>query len=435
MSNFRIIALLLLGVVIIRCSASNFDEVVPAVLSSEAMLKQIGFSYKKSVFNAQIDGENVMIDRDIPLEALQLDVVSMKLSTGATSSVKVGESIDCSGTSSTILVVAEDGKTTKSYTLKYNKRKFSSAVASFGKLKVSGNKIVGHNNLPVSLAGNSFFWSNNDWGGNRFYNESVVEWLKLDWGTTIIRAAMGVEDAGGYLQKMDDNLKRVETLVDAAIKHGLYVIIDWHSHYAHLYEQEAIEFFQKMAHKYGGYDNIIYEIYNEPKFVDATPANDGKFATWDAHIKPYAEKVIAAIRAIDADNLIVVGTGEWSQKVDDAAANPIDGFVNIAYTLHFYSIHHKQWLRDRATSALQSGLPLVVTEWGAVGDSQNDPETQNWMAWCKSNQLIHCCWSVNDKVEPWSIVKQGTGTTGSWNDNQLTETGKLNRQIIRSWSY
>ena len=38
--------------------------------------------------------------------------------------------------------------------------------------------------------------------------------------------------------------------------------------------------------------------------MDATPANDGKFATWNEHIKPYAEKVIAAIRAIDPDNLI-----------------------------------------------------------------------------------------------------------------------------------
>ncbi|MBP8789865.1 MAG: glycoside hydrolase family 5 protein [Breznakibacter sp.] len=433
MKKLRLITLLVLGVVFIRCSSASYDEVEPTVLSGEAVLKQIVFSYKKSLFNAQVEGEQVIIQRKIPLDALLLDVASMQLSPGATSTVKVGQSIDCSGVLSTILVTAEDGKTTKTYTLKYNKLKFSSAVDYFGKLKVAGNKILGDNDLAVSLAGNSFFWSNNDWGGNRFYNESVVQWLKIDWGSTIVRAAMGVEDAGGYLQKKDDNLKRVETLVDAAIKLGLYVIIDWHSHYAHLYEQDAIDFFQKMAHKYGGYDNVIYEIYNEPKYVDATPANDGKFATWNEHIKPYAEKVIAAIRAIDPDNLIVVGTGEWSQKVDDASANPIDGFDNIAYALHFYSINHKQWLRDRASAALKAGLPLVVTEWGAVGDSQNDPETQSWMAWCKTNQLIHCSWAVNDKPEPWSIVKQDVGINGQWLDSQLTESGKLSRDIIRNW--
>ncbi len=41
--------------------------------------------------------------------------------------------------------------------------------------------------------------------------------------------------------------------------------------------------------------------YNEPKYIDQDPANEGNFATWDEHIKPYAEQVIAAIRAIDPD--------------------------------------------------------------------------------------------------------------------------------------
>ena len=34
-----------------------------------------------------------------------------------------------------------------------------------GLLEVNGNKIVDKNNEPVSLAGNSFFWSNDGWGG------------------------------------------------------------------------------------------------------------------------------------------------------------------------------------------------------------------------------------------------------------------------------
>lgn len=433
MSKQSLVVLIFLAVAAFGCAASNSEDVELPELSGEAEIKQIAFSYKQSVFNARVNGTQVTIAREIPLEALLLEVNSIKLSAGATSSVKAGQSFDCSAPAGTIAVTAEDGKTIKTYSVAFQKRKFSSAVAHYGKLAVVKNQVVGENNLPVSLAGNSFFWSNNDWGGNRFYNKSVVEWLKIDWETTIIRVAMGVEDAGGYLQYKADNLKRVETLVDAAIDLGLYVIVDWHSHYAHLYEQEAIEFFEKIAQKYGSCHNVIYEIYNEPKYVDATPANDGKFATWNAHIKPYAEKVIAAIRAIDPDNLIVVGTGEWSQKVDDASAHPIQGFENIAYVLHFYSVNHKQWLRDRCSLAMQRGLPIVVTEWGAVGNSQNDLETQSWMEWCKANRLIHCSWAVNDKVEPWSIVKPGASVTGQWPDSQLTETGKLNREIIRNW--
>ena len=172
-------------------------------------------------------------------------------------------------------------------------------VQLHGLLRVSGNKIVDKNNEPVCFAGNSFFWSNDNWGGERYYKAEVVTWLKLDWKTTIIRAAMGVEDPGGYLDNKNANKNRVITIVDAAIDAGLYVIIDWHSHHAEDNTNEAVLFFEEIANLYGEYDNVIYEIYNEPLDI-----------SWSNIIKPYAISVITAIRGIDPDNLIVVGTPE-----------------------------------------------------------------------------------------------------------------------------
>ena len=75
----------------------------------------------------------------------------------------------------------------------------SSIVTQNGLLTVSGIKIVNKNNNSVSFAGNSFFWSNDNWRGERFYNPFTVKWLKTDWNSKIVRAAMGVEDPGGYL--------------------------------------------------------------------------------------------------------------------------------------------------------------------------------------------------------------------------------------------
>lgn len=97
--------------------------------------------------------------------------------------------------------------------------------------------------------------------------------------------------------------------------------------------------------------------------------------------------------------------------------------------VHFYSVHHKQWLRDRAKAALDKGIALFVTEWGTIGYTQNDPESEEWIKWCKENDISHCSWAVNDKVEEWSIVKEGANSNGSWNDNKLTESGKLTRSI------
>jgi len=297
----------------------------------------------------------------------------------------------------------------------------TTVVQMHGLLQLSGNKIVDKNNEPVCFAGNSFFWSNDNWGGERYYKAEVISWLKHDWKTTIVRAAMGVEDPGGYLDNKTANKNRVKTVVDAAIDEGIYVIIDWHSHHAEDNTNEAALFFQEMANLYGEYDNVIYEIYNEPLDI-----------SWSNIIKPYASSIIATIRSIDPDNLIVVGTPEWSQRVDLAAADPITGYSNIAYTLHFYTVHHQQWLRDRASAALESGIALFVTEWGSIGYSLVDSEANEWMNWCFDNKISHCNWAVNDKDEEWSILVPGTSTSG-WRDDELTAAGKLAKNIIRNW--
>ena len=298
----------------------------------------------------------------------------------------------------------------------------TTVVDVHGLLQANGNKIVNKGGEPVSFAGNSFFWSNDNWGGERYYEPEVVSWLKKDWNTTIVRAAMGVEDPGGNLDNKTANKNRVKTIVDAAIDEGLYVIIDWHSHHAEDNTNEAVLFFQEMAELYGEHDNVIYELYNEPLDI-----------SWTNIIKPYAVSVIAAIRAIDPDNLIVVGTPEWSQRVDLAAADPITGFSNIAYTLHFYTIYHQQWLRDRANAALDDGIALFVTEWGSIGYSLVDPEANKWMTWCFDNKISHCNWAVNDKEEEWSILVPGASTSGGWGNDDLTDAGKLAKNIIMNW--
>ena len=298
----------------------------------------------------------------------------------------------------------------------------TTVVQIHGLLQVNGNRILDQHSAPVCFAGNSFFWSNDNWGGERYYKSEVVLWLKLDWKTTIVRAAMGVEDPGGYLDNKTANKNRVKTVVDAAIDEGLYVIIDWHSHHAEDNTNEAALFFQEMANLYGEYDNVIYELYNEPLDI-----------SWSNVIKPYAISIIATIRAIDPDNLIIVGTPEWSQRVDLAAADPITGYSNIAYTLHFYTVHHQQWLRDRASAALNDGIALFVTEWGSIGYSQIDSEANEWMTWCFDNKISHCNWAVNDKEEEWSILVPGASTSGGWSDDDLTDAGKLARNIIRNW--
>ncbi len=68
---------------------------------------------------------------------------------------------------------------------------------------------------------------------------------------------MGVEEPDGYLSNRGTNQQRVKTIIESAIDLGIYVIIDWHSHHAEDYTDEAIEFFQEMAITYGHSKNVI----------------------------------------------------------------------------------------------------------------------------------------------------------------------------------
>ncbi len=299
-------------------------------------------------------------------------------------------------------------------------------VLDNGALSVNGNQIVNAEGDPVSFAGTSLFWSNTGWGGEYFYNASVISALRSDWNVSIVRAAMGVEDNGGYLSD-SSNKQKVLNVVDAAIAEGLYVIIDWHSHHAEDHPTEAIAFFEDMATRYKNTNNVIYEIYNEP-------LNN---VSWGNTIKPYAESVIEAIRAIDSDNLIVVGTPRWSQNVDVASRNPITGYANIAYTLHFYAGSHGQAIRDRAQTALNNGIALMVTEWGTVnanGDGAvNQAQTELWMDFLCENNISHCNWAMNDKVEGASALVSGASRTGDWTNNDYTSSGAFVKAIIEGW--
>lgn len=295
-----------------------------------------------------------------------------------------------------------------------------------GVLRVSGNKIVNQHNTPISFAGPSLFWNN--WS-SEFYNSNLVHSVATDWNAPIIRASMGVEADGGYITNPSAQLD-IETVINAAIQEGIYVIVDWHSHQAEDYETEAIEFFTDMAEKYGDKPNIIYELYNEPN-------NEPIFSTWRNHIKPYAESVINEIRKIDPDNLIIVGTPNWSQDVDDAADDPIDDYANIAYTLHFYAATHKEWLREKAEYALKKGIALVVTEWGTVDAlGQGEPDTVSvaqWVQFMQEYKLTHCNWSLFNKDEGSSMLIPSAGSTGNWTDSDLTASGKIAVDLIKNW--
>jgi endoglucanase len=288
-----------------------------------------------------------------------------------------------------------------------------------GQIRVQGNRIVNQQGDTIALHGMSLFWS--QWMG-KYYNYECIQWLRDDWHCDVVRAAVGVEH-GGYLNHPEREMKKVKNVIESCIDLGIYVIVDWHSHAAERSTEAAIAFFTEIAKVYGDKPNVIYEIYNEPVRVN-----------WEDVIKPYSEKVIKAIREIDPDNIIVAGTSHWSQDVDLASMDPLTG-SNIAYALHFYAGTHKQWLRDKCDVALDNGMAVWVTEFGTCASDGNGKidkeETEAWMAYMEKNQISWCNWSVADKAETASVIKPRSNNKGGWSEKDLTESGKLIRELLR----
>lgn len=291
-------------------------------------------------------------------------------------------------------------------------------VSKHGALRVEGNRVVDKDRQPVQLRGMSLFWS--QWSS--FYVAKNVDVMVDDWKSTVVRAALGVENDGGYLTAAQANVAKVRAIVDRAIARDIYVIIDWHDHHAQDHVAQATTFFEEMAKAYGKQPHVIFEVYNEP--MDTT---------WPV-VKSYAEQMIGKIRKAGSENLIIVGTPNWSQDVDVAAQSKITSDSNVAYTLHFYAATHKQELRDKAKAALDRGIALFVTEWGTCSADGNgsvdEAETRTWLSFLESRSISWANWALNDKAEACSAIKTGAGSTGPWREDQLTQSGLLVKNAI-----
>jgi len=291
-------------------------------------------------------------------------------------------------------------------------------VDKYGQLRAEGVHIVDQQGNRVALKGVSLGW--HIWWP-QFYNPAVVEYLSQNWHISVIRVAMGVEHAGGYLENPETSVALIKTVIDAAIANGIYVIIDWHSH--DIYTEQAERFFTGMAQQYARYPNIIYEIFNEPER-----------RSW-VEIKAYSVRIIEAIRRYDSRNLIIVGTPNWSQDVDIVADNRIDGFDNIVYALHFYAATHRENIRDKAEYAIRKGIPLFVSECSpanAFGDGKLDKKGfSRWMKFLKNNDIGFVLWGLYDKPESSAMLKPGARFDGHWPVSQLSEMGYYARQFIK----
>lgn len=299
--------------------------------------------------------------------------------------------------------------------------------ASAGRLHVKGTKLVDKKGHEVQLRGVSthgLSWY------PQYVNDKCFAQLHDKWGANVVRLAMYTEEYNGYCsgdaKNRSDLKKLIKKGVRLAKKHKLYVIVDWHilsDGNPNSHKKEAKAFFREMSREFKGYNNVIYEICNEP--------NNG--TSWK-EIKSYARSVISTIRKNDKKAVIVVGTPTWSQDVDQAAADPIKG-ENLMYALHFYAATHKADLRNKMTAAINKGLPVFVTEYGICDASGNGAiakeEANRWVQTMDEYGVSYIAWNLSNKQESSSIIKSSCPKVSGFKKSELSDEGRWLYNLLR----
>lgn len=287
-----------------------------------------------------------------------------------------------------------------------------------GWLQVVDGKLCDEEGTPVMLRGVS---SQELIVTESFLNEQLFGELSRDAGVNLFRLAVYTYGMGiiGYCTKGDRARYDADVAlgVELARANDMYVIIDWHilsdgDPNAHV--EEAKEFFARMAETYKDYNNVLYEICNEPNGVD-----------WAA-VKGYAEEVIPVIRERSPRAVIIVGNPDWSKDLRSVAADPLD-FENILYTLHFYAATHGQDLRDMVAEVSQGGLPIFVSEYGvtaSTGDVPRDLDSADlWIELLEREGISYCMWSFSKVAEACSVIRSTVPKYKGFTAEDYTKTG------------
>lgn len=310
-----------------------------------------------------------------------------------------------------------------------NGKKEDNPYKAHGKLAVSGTDLVDASGSKFRLKGVSTHGLT--WFAD-FVSKDTYQYFKDSFGINLVRFAMYTDTGDSYGYCSGGNKSEIEELlgkgVDAATDLGLYAIIDWHilnDNDPNMHIDDAKDFFDRISKKYASYGNVIYEIANEP--------NGG--TTWDS-VKSYAETIIPIIRKNAPDAIIIVGTPTWSQDVDVAAADPITDQTNLMYAVHFYAATHKDDLRNKVQSALDSGLPVFVSEFGLCDASGNGSidydQSDAWFDLINDKNLSYAAWNISNKAETSSLFDSSCTKTSGFTDDDLSDSGRYIKEKIES---
>ena len=252
---------------------------------------------------------------------------------------------------------------------------------------VSGTQIIGPSGSPLILHGANIetafmyahAWQNNSASVTKALNPTVFNEMKANWRMNAVRICLS---NWIYSSQPTKYMSLLDQIVKQANQAGLYVILNLHdddqagSPYgsgADAPKPESVAFWKIFAAHYMSNPMVMFDVYNEPHYVDGyTWLNGGGTQTGSTGKTTQVigmQALVNAVRATGAKQIIVAGGLKYAllwQKKHGAALHIND--PNIVYTKHPYrqvaSGNPTTW--DAMWGYFKGKYPLYAGEWALL---------------------------------------------------------------------
>ncbi len=241
--------------------------------------------------------------------------------------------------------------------------------------------------------------------------------ISEDWHANCVR--IGVAPTTWRNANKAAVLNILRTEVRLALKHQMFVVIDWHAiswpngyveqsgsvgDAQDLYDGDfalATDFWRQCATEFAREPCVIFQLWCEPVY-NATDFNTPPGSTWPI-LKPFFAQLTQTIRSTGAQNVVLATGNQWAYDLVGIKEDPLPD-KNTGYMWHVYGGHDgndpTKW--DKKLADLQTVAPVIVTEWGFEANTTEhfkgteesfgrpflkfmEDRQLHWIAWCWHN--------------------------------------------------
>lgn len=309
-----------------------------------------------------------------------------------------------------------------------------------GKCTKNGNFLVDKNGEKFNITGIGTHFLSHDFDYLYTYDSlNTLKYLGVNCLRLTSYVYFGQYPQYSYITSEDrvtETKEIIDTIIPIATQLGLYVIIDWHDLEGSYNADRTIEslgiaqdeFFTYFSNKYKNYDNVFYEIFNEP------------FKQEQAKVANRVSAVRNIVRANNPDAILITGISGSVSTMWNAlqTANVDDVFMSAHY--YMSSIPNESTFIPNFETYFWDKFPLFNTEWGNAHSSgetpSNDKTAQAYIDTLTENYIPHCVWKyfvmgINRGANYCCVLKQHPfGEThyykyGGFNRSDLTHNGKF----------